>query len=391
MDKFEYDNIDVQEKEAKLHIENHKIDLAKLQEEATEDLSGLISASNTWEKESFDNEFSSLESNWNKGNFESLAGQERETLADWEKNSAEIISHPDSKAIQESWRQAAEDQFGIKDFQVEKFKRELMDAQSVANAFDSGHDWNYIFDNKDKYFSGESYDTAVEAFKTMTELNEDVPGSVKKLHEEYGITNFQRYPKEILLQQLNEADKSKEMALILFAGEDWNGAFDKQSDIWEKIYDQQKEVRNFRIVECDNNVALARELIKLKQEFKNKVSLAILSAHSEPEGFYLGTEKDDNRYVGQDLMARNISNLKEIFTDKAQLIGNACSSGALNGWVKDFSKELRISAVGPDRPAAIEDVDFVGSELVPKYYDNDVYSGYQNGYLLSKKRVENSH
>ncbi|MEI6529164.1 MAG: hypothetical protein WCN88_02005 [Candidatus Falkowbacteria bacterium] len=386
MDKLGHDNIDVQEKEIKRKTENHKVDLAKLQEEATEDLSGLVSASSTWEKESLDNEFSSFKSNWTNENLKTLTGQERESLADWKKNSADIISHPDSGAIQESWRQAAEDQFGIKDFQVEKFKRVLMNDESVVKAFASGHDWNYIFDNQDKFVSGESYDAAVEVFKTMTELDEEAPGSVKKLHEKYGITNFQRYPKEILLQQLNETDKSKEIALMLFAGEDWNGAFDKQSDVWKKIYDQQKEVRNFRVVECDNNVALARELIKLKQEFKNKVSLAILSAHSEPEGFYLGAEKDDKGYVGQDLIAKNISNLKEIFTDKAQLIGNACSSGALNGWVKDFSRDLRISAVGPDRPAAIEDVDFIGNELVPKYYDNDVYSGYNNGYLLSKKK-----
>lgn len=111
-----------------------------------------------------------------------------------------------------------------------------------------------------------------------------------------------------------------------------------------------------------------------------------MSAHSEPEGFFLGGGFEDGSFMSHKDIEDVIPLMKDILADQTQMIANACSSGAINGWVKKLSKEIRIKGVGPDRPAAIEDVDFIGKEIVPKYYDNDIYSGYHNGFLLSKKR-----
>jgi hypothetical protein len=111
-----------------------------------------------------------------------------------------------------------------------------------------------------------------------------------------------------------------------------------------------------------------------------------LSSHSEPEGFFLGTEGEEGAFVSQESVQKMTSSIKSMFAENAQFIANACSSGAISGWVKSVSKEARLKAVGPDRPAAIEDIDMIGNELVPKYYDGDIYSGYQNGFLLSKQK-----
>lgn len=99
----------------------------------------------------------------------------------------------------------------------------------------------------------------------------------------------------------------------------------------------------------------------------------------------LGGEGDDKAYTSKEKILEFQSKVKEIFVEDAQLVGNACSSGEIGGWINDVSKSARIKAVGPDSPAAIEDVDFYNNEVIPKYYDNDIYSNYYKGFLLSKK------
>jgi hypothetical protein len=185
------------------------------------------------------------------------------------------------------------------------------------------------------------------------------------------------------LDQLKEPDPKKEVGLLIFADEDWIGSFDNQSKLWKKIYDQQKESLNFRIVECGSGTSLAIQLMKVKQDFENKASLVVLSSHSDPEGFYLSNK---NGYVNQKDIVENSSSLKEILAPNAQMIANACSSGAIKGWARVVSKEVGIKAVGPDEPAAIEDIDFAGNDVIPKYCKPDAYSGYNKGFLVSKKK-----
>lgn len=303
--------------------------------------------------------------------------------------SNEVEESPENQEIaaaKEIWRESAEEQFGIKNFNLENFKRTVFNNEAVSAARSAGKSWEYIVANQEDFVEGDSYDEATRSFEAMGELENEKPGSVKALNEKFGIDNFQRYPKEILLNQLEDSDPEKKVGLMVFAKDDWSGSFDDQKDVWSKIYNQQKEDVNFRIVECGTKIDLARQLIKSKQDFNQKISLLTLSAHSSEEGFSLSVKGDEFITVGKEDITDSQS-MKEIFAPNAQLLANACSAGAIEGWVKDVSKEARIKAVGPDVPATIEDVDFVGSEIVPKYQDNNAYSGYQNGFLMSKKKV----
>lgn len=314
-----------------------------------------------------------------------LQQKESALLEEWS-TGTEAVEQSDFDAIKESWRLAAEEQFGITDFKLEQFRRTLFNDAAMQQAFASGKEWNDVFDDMGKYVSGESYDMATKAFEAMGELEEEKPGSVKILHEQFGISSFHRYPKQILLQQLEPQDPSKEVGLLLFGENDWNGAFDNQQKVWNRIYNRQKDRLNFQIIECGSESALNEKLQKVQQEYAGRVALTVLSSHSEPEGFFLGTEGEEGAFVSQESVQKMTSSIKSMFAENAQFIANACSSGAISGWVKSVSKEARLKAVGPDRPAAIEDIDMIGNELVPKYYDGDIYSGYQNGFLLSKQK-----
>lgn len=313
-----------------------------------------------------------------------LEQEEQKTITDWEQTSEAIIDS-NFEIIKESWRAAAEEQFGITDFNVEQFRRTLFNDEAMAQAFASGKEWNEIFDTINQYITGESYDMATRAFEAMNDLEEIAPGSVKLLHEKYGISSFQRYPKEMLLNQLNETDPAKEVGLLVFGENDGNGAFDEQQELWEKMHNIKKDTLDFRIVECGSGISLAEQLVKAKEEYAGRVSLAVMSTHSEPDGMYLGVGGTDGGFVSKDSIKELAPTLKDLFKEDAQVIANACSSGAIDGWVKDLSKGASLKAVGPDRPAAIEDIDFVDKEIIPKYYDGNIYSGYHNGFLLTKQ------
>lgn len=312
--------------------------------------------------------------------------EERSLMDEWQVITAEVVEQDQVEAADESWRQAAADRFGVPDFNLEQFQRSSFHDEAVTQAFLDGKDWHHILENRDQFISGESYDAANEAFYAMEELENEVPGSVARLNKEFGISNFQRYPKEMLLNQLQTGDKEKEAGLLVFAAEDWNGAFDNQQAVWQKLYDQQKDSRNFRIVECRSSEDLRDQLLKAHQDFDKKISFLALSAHSELDGFHLGSEKDAaGGFVSQENLAQ--LKLTELIAPRAQILANACSSASVNGWARGLSRETGINIVGPDRPAGIEDIDFVGQEVVPKYYNNNIYSNYYQGFLMSKKQV----
>ncbi len=372
----------------KTHLESSvekEINLEAFAAEKTSELRASVDESKLSEIQFEKIDLSSEDLERAKGSLGEIENSENRALVDWEQTS-QAIDASDYEAVKESWQKAAMEQFGIADFNIELFKRTLFNDEAMEKAFNEGKDWNTIFNNIDEFKIGESYDMATKSFEAMDELEIIQPGSVKKLNENFGIKNFQRYPKEILLNQLAVIDQNKEVGLLLFAAGDGIGSFDNQQELWTKVFRNKKEDLNFRIVECSSSDAMEQQLARVQQDFQKKVSLTVLSAHSEASGFYLGEDPAEGSFVKQEDIGTLAPRMKELLSNDSQLIANACSSGAMDGWVKDFSKEARIKAVGPDRPAAIEDVDFVGKDIVPKYYDNDIYSSYHNGFLLSKQK-----
>ena len=311
--------------------------------------------------------------------------EEASLVAEWQEVAVEVAERGQLENADENWRQAAAEMFGVEDFDLEQFKRSSLDDEGVRQSFAAGRDWNYIFDHEEEYISGYSYEAANEAFLAMDELEKEMPGSVARLNKEFGIINFQRYPKEMLLGQLQAGEAGKEAALLVFAASDWNGAFDNQQEIWRRLFEEQRASRNFRIAECRTAADLKTQLEKARQAAGQPLSFLALSAHSELDGFTLGHEEDENRgFVSQEELAS--LQLNDYLAPDAQLLANACSSAALQGWARGISKDARLQVVGPDRPAGIEDLDFVGQEVVPKYYDEAIYSKYSHGFLLNKKR-----
>jgi hypothetical protein len=311
----------------------------------------------------------------------------RTNVSELEKQKDEVATSP------EDWRHSALERFGIDDFNVEEFRRKKIELNitTVKAAIHYGKDWNYILDEKNGITSStETHEAAIQAFKTMEELEEMAPGSVKSLHENFGITNFQRYPLHLLIQQLETPDPNKETGVMVFASEDWCGSFDspEHRDLVSKLYENRHNKSNFRIIECKSKIDLARQLIKVKHDFTRPISFALISAHGENNAFYLGPEEGSGQeFVDKEDMEAHAPGM---FAPDAQIIADSCSSGSINGWVQTLSKNARVHATGPDRAAFITDFEFIGDQIIPHYSDNgdpkaNIASHHYNGFLLTKK------
>jgi hypothetical protein len=307
----------------------------------------------------------------------------------------DIISELQGRSYDQIWKQTALERFGVHDFDVHQFKRKevrVIQKDALDKALQEGKDWHYILDEKNGLISvEETYDSAISAFKAMENLEDKKPGSVKVLHENFGITNFQRYPIDTLLEQTKTPDPEKQTSLLVFSSEDWNGAFDTPNhySLLSKLYENRKDSSNFRIVECKSKIDLARQLIKAKRDFIKPISFALISAHGNNEGFYLSSN-DENPERGiirkEEIEDRSL----EIFTPDAQIITDSCSSGSINGWARTLSRTARIKVTGPDQPAGLNDIAFEGGQIIPSYanfsgIESQIANQYYNGFLLTKK------
>ena len=115
----------------------------------------------------------------------------------------------------------------------------------------------------------------------MYKLEEDEVGSVKLLYEEYGISEFKRYPTDILLEQFRAHGKDVPYGIILYPRSDYADAFDQDSEkVLPSLHQQTTGKFTNRIFEVSNRNDIGRVIVSLRQRyFKNKISYAIVGGH----------------------------------------------------------------------------------------------------------------
>lgn len=272
------------------------------------------------------------EINKNSGEISAISHIEHES----KENSKKLINEENEKTPNESnadlWIKAVEQNFGINDFNPGQFLRTRKDVDKINKALSEGKDQAYI-DNNIEDYKIQDYDQLLLTYNRMKDIENEQKGSIKLLNEKLGIVNFQRYSKEMLLSQLQETDPTKEIGLFLSSVADHNGAFDRE-ELYEKIYTNIKDNLNIKIVEASSKTELKKQLINIQKEINEnksgKIKFAMISAHSQKEQFYL-TDEPEKKFIHKDDIEKNSPKLKHLFADNAQVIGNSCSAGALNG------------------------------------------------------------
>ncbi len=236
----------------------------------------------------------------------------------------------------------------------------------------------------------ESYWSNLEA---ISELETKKLGAAKKLYEDYGIANFGRYEQDMLLRQIDIADKDPRYGIVIYPEADYNGAFFQNG---KQLYDASLQLRTggfeTRIVEAGSQRELARRLLRLHKKYSpagNKFSFAIVGGHGSPNSIALGNDKpldpppfpdpkksqeeyekeldvwrksistDTGRFVTDDLLeGEGIQRaLQEWFEESAPKVLVSCSTGAEGGIAEQASAQSSGEVTAPKIPTNVKKID----------------------------------
>lgn len=238
-------------------------------------------------------------------------------------------------------------------------ERELL-GEIGLNAHKTVREWqNGWPDKKEAARQGKDiYDVDAKNLKMIFELEEAEPGICAVLQEEFNISSFARYPKDMLLRQYRERDRTdKKYGIVIYPKSDWNGAFyDAQYGLLTLNANVQDHA--IRIVECETKVEVARSLIKSKNRYgkDNKIAFGVIAGHGSSESItFGGTDTTDSRHVftKEDLKGRGVSRLTDFFDKDATLILISCSTGEIGGVGESLSRLLDLKVIAPDEPTNI--------------------------------------
>lgn len=209
----------------------------------------------------------------------------------------------------------------------------------------------------------------------LFEIEKERPGIGKALHLEFGISDFARYPKEILIDQFDRIGKKDDRPVlnVVTAKGDASpyspGMF--YQDTPRLLGDLLKKIRGrgrIRVWDVGNKKDLFRALISCQKKY-GAVTKLLANAH----GSYYDTVL--NYLVGTkfaftiddlNFNRENIERVKKTFGKNPLIILNSCETGRLGGLAQKISAVLHAKVIAPSYDIAIE-------RIVPKFLpDGDI-------------------
>ncbi len=204
-----------------------------------------------------------------------------------------------------------------------------------------------------KSFGG--YDNQISAnLKTMEFLESQEKESVKLLVEYYGIHEFHRYPKEMLLDQVRGHGKDVPYGVVIFPRADHNNAFDKPQ-LFDDMYKVAQGRHLVRVFEAAGKRDLARSMAKLRG-MSHKIDFLILGAHGSSEGMQFGYfEGGKESLVQEDLVdLENATSIEGLLAEDCPVVLKSCSTGAEAGFAEDLSSKIRRRVQAPKIDASTD-------------------------------------
>jgi hypothetical protein len=191
--------------------------------------------------------------------------------------------------------------------------------------------------------------------KATFELEKEHPGSVKFLMKNYGICDFNRYPPEILLRQIDLHKEKVPYGAYFFARADHNNALGKDQAILMGITANLPKI-NLKILEVDNLQDLAKKLVFLSTKF-GPMNYLIIAGHGDGQSIQLGIEPRslENKSRSYRLNNEDIENINDdpniqerFLKPKAPIFINSCSAGVKDGIAQKIAEKLNTLVMGPD-------------------------------------------
>ncbi len=205
----------------------------------------------------------------------------------------------------------------------------------------------------------ESYSSNLWGIRNLEAIR---PGSAAVLSKEFGIANFGRYDKKMLLRQLEMKDKDVRYGIVVYPEADWNGAF---SENRTQLAQASEQLRNggieTRIVEAGSQRDLARRLLSLQRKNSasgKKFAYAIVAGHGSENSIVLGQTKaavsvpppfpdslktDEELVSSYDQWLKSLPNEDKAEFTKEDILGGKGIGRALSGWFEDGAPKVLIS------------------------------------------------
>lgn len=205
-----------------------------------------------------------------------------------------------------------------------------------------------------------------DVVKNLSEMiwaERDAPGSTRYLHEECGITNFRRYPREMLIEQYNKReDADTPYGVICYPQSDHNGAFGNRSYEWQYLTESIDRLKsdghpvNIRFVEIENKRELFKNLARLDRRYgdKQKISFMLLGGHGTPNSIQLGPDEDESHKIRvEDIERISSEKLASYFKPDFTLMLESCSTGKNGGIAQKISQALQCTVTAPSKDTPI--------------------------------------
>lgn len=178
------------------------------------------------------------------------------------------------------------------------------------------------------------------------------------LYRRFGITHFGRYGSEFLSRQWDGRDSNVQDITGVFLGaySDWNTAFYKRREEFASFVQSVREQgRRLVVVEARNKLAIARRLLSVSKR-SGLIDFLVIAAHGSPAEMSFGRGYAEGDYVDiQDTLHKTTEKIgKKSYRSGMPILFHSCSVGKMNGIAHHFAYRLNTTAIGPDKPAHIQ-------------------------------------
>lgn len=244
----------------------------------------------------------------------------------------------------------------------------------TAWAKSSAHAWHNLGDEGNHYSRNENFSGIISKnLFTLKEIYNECPEAPVFLANNFGIYDFGRYGKKVLISQFENRDDHKSpYGVIVYPRSDWNAVFyDNKSIIEQTINDLEKNGILSRIIECETIVRIYGRLQNLDQVYNNdsnKILFAIISGHGSPNTISFGfsgpkqihlLSKDklmdlDNK---EDNISTGIKKAKDFFVDNPEVVLISCSVGVQGGIAEDISDKFDANVTAAVQDTNVEKID----------------------------------
>jgi hypothetical protein len=232
--------------------------------------------------------------------------------------------------------------------------------------------------------------------RNMERIYELEPTVAKFLFEEFGIMEFERYPKDMLKRQYEKSDDAETpYGIIVMPRIDQGehaGAFAQNTQAFQELFDQIKDELNMRVLEVESKQDLARMLITLNRKYgdENKISFALAGGHGSLGLITLGEGKHARDFIlKKDLKGRGVQRASNFFVEHPTFVLFSCSTGKEGGFAQDLSQEYNASVIATDSDTSLNSIQKTGEAHNPSF-DVQYGSGaktiqYDRGTLIESK------